>query len=446
MANTYLQHTISTATSTQKGTFSAWIKRSGSEDGRIFTSWGGGSRQFWLNFQTDSTSSLISLADYDGSYNLRYVTNRVFIDFSNWYHIMFAIDTTLATAGDRVKLYINGVQETSFSTSTAPSQNQVLNFSTSGDDFKIGVRDAEEYFNGSMSYVAFIDGTQELPTIFGETDSTTGEWKIKTDIVPSVAWGNNGFFILKNGNSLTDESSNSNNFTLGGGTLTKTEDCPDNVFATINPLLRQNGTKVSAPTNGNTTLTSNGGAAWGTLLSTIGASSGKYYCEAKCSTLGTYAMVGICDMSADAQNSNAAWYLGQTASSAQYGYNSTDGNIYTNDSNSSYGTSFTTGDIMGIAMDLDNSKLYFSKNGVFQNSGVPTSGSTGTGAVSITADKTYGFGFSGYDATVFNCNFGNGFFGTTAVSSAGTNASGNGIFEYDTPTGYTALSTKGLNK
>jgi len=156
-------------------------------------------------------------------------------------------------------------------------------------------------------------------------------------------------------------------------------------------------------------------------------------------------MVGICDMSADAQNSNAAWYLGQTASSAQYGYNSTDGNIYTNDSNSSYGTSFTTGDIMGIAMDLDNNKLYFSKNGVFQNSGVPTSGSTGTGAVSITADKTYGFGFSGYDATVFDCNFGNGYFGTTAVSSAGTNASGIGIFEYDVPTGYTALSTKGLN-
>ena len=296
-----------------------------------------------------------------------------------------------------------------------------------------------------MSYVAQIDGTQELPGIFGETDSTTGEWKIKTTITPSVAWGNNGFLILKDGNSLTDESSNSNNFTLSGGTLTKTEDCPSNVFATINPLLYQVASQyASVPRDGNTTTTSGSGNAWGTLLSTIGASSGKYYCEAKVSAIGTYAMVGICDMNADAQNGSSAWYLGKTAGSAQYGYDS-NANLYTNDSNTSYGSTWTTGDIMGIAMDLDNNKLYFSKNGVFQNSGVPTSGSTGTGAVSITADKTYGFGFSSYSSTVWYINFGNGYFSTGAVASAGTNASGNGIFEYDTPTGYTALSTKGLN-
>jgi hypothetical protein len=150
-------------------------------------------------------------------------------------------------------------------------------------------------------------------------------------------------------------------------------------------------------------------------------------------------------MSVDQQNSNAAWFLGQTASSAQYGYDSNNGNLYNGGNASSYGNSFTTGDIIGIAMDLDNNKLYFSKNGVFQNSGVPTSGSTGTGAVSITADKTYGFGFSGYDATVFDCNFGNGYFGTTAVSSAGTPGSTVGTFEYDVPTGYQPLTTKGLN-
>ena len=96
-------------------------------------------------------------------------------------------------------------------------------------------------------------------------------------------------------------------------------------------------------------------------------------------------------------------------------------------------------------MDLDNSKLYFHKNGTYQNSGVPTSGSTGTGATSITAGKTYGFGFSGYNSTVWNVNFGNGLFGTTAISSEGSNASGIGKFEYDVPAGYTALSTKGLN-
>ena len=94
---------------------------------------------------------------------------------------------------------------------------------------------------------------------------------------------------------------------------------------------------------------------------------------------------------------------------------------------------------------MDNQKLYFSKNGTFQNSGVPTSGSTGTGAISVVADNTYVPCMAFYGSQAANCNFGNGFFGTTAVTSAGSNASGNGVFEYDVPTGYTALSTKGLN-
>jgi len=90
------------------------------------------------------------------------------------------------------------------------------------------------YFDGSMSHVHFIDGTAYDASAFGSTDSTTGEWKINTS--PSVTYGTNGFFILKDGNSVTDQSPNSNNFTVGGGTLTKTEDNPSNVFATLNPL------------------------------------------------------------------------------------------------------------------------------------------------------------------------------------------------------------------
>ena len=441
MASTKLTRTLSGNGNQNTATWSFWVKRSSLTDARIYNSWSDGSNQFWLMFSSNKFNVKLYQSS---SYSVQVETNRLFRDTSAWYHIVVAIDTTQGTASDRIKIYVNGIQETSLNATTYPSENQSMPFGLASYNQRIGFRDAEEYFDGSMSHFHFCDGTALAPTVFGETDSTTGEWKIKTS--PSFTLGTNGFTILKDGNTITDQSTNSNNWTLAAGTLTKTEDCPDNNFATLNPLLRQNGTKVAAPTKGNTTFTSNGGAAWGTLISTIGATTGKYYCEAKCATLGTYAMVGICDMSADAQNSNAAWYLGQTASSAQYGYNSNDGNIYTNDSNSSYGTSFTTGDIMGIAMDLDNNKLYFRKNNnAWENSGNPESGSTGTGAVSITADKTYGFGFSGYDATVFDCNFGNGYFGTTAVSSAGTNASGIGIFEYDVPTGYTALSTKGLN-
>ena len=107
---------------------------------------------------------------------------------------------------------------------------------------------------------------------------------------------------------------------------------------------------------------------------------------------------------------------------------------------------FTINDIIGCAFDLDNNKIYWSKNGVWQNSGDPTSGATGTGsAFDLTDGYDYSLAFHAYNGSTTNGNFGNGYFGTTAVASAGTNASGIGIFEYDVPAGYTALSTKGLN-
>ena len=118
---------------------------------------------------------------------------------------------------------------------------------------------------------------------------------------------------------------------------------------------------------------------------------------------------------------------------------------------SSYGDTWTTNDIISVALDMDNRKLYFAKNGTWQNSGVPTSGSTGTGAISVSATPSTfmvaGSLYEGSDgAPIYQFNFGNGYFGTTAISSEGTNASGIGKFEYDVPSGYTALSTKGLNE
>ena len=142
-----------------------------------------------------------------------------------------------------------------------------------------------------------------------------------------------------------------------------------------------------------------------------------------------------------------------TTSSAQYtgGYiYFTNGKIYstsTGSGGSAYGDSFAHGDIIGVAFDLDNSKLYFSKNGVWQNSGDPTSGATGTGAISITSALTY-FAIVtdlGGSANTSAINFGNGYFGTTAVSSATTDESGLGTFEYTVPTGYYALCTKNIN-
>ena len=442
MASTYRYHDMGTPTLRTKFTYSVWVKRSelGSYQ-TVASMWKDNSNHVVIRFNSDDT---LVFYDYSSSTEISELkTNAKYRDVSGWYNIVATFDSTESTDTNRYKLYVNGTQP-SLATANYGAQNNTPTANVSGTDNYLGARGDGQNYGGLMSHCHFVDGAAYPASTFGSTDSTTGIWKINTS--PTITeYGTNGWFMFKDDASLTDRSGKSNNFTNQSGTLTNTEDCPSNVFATLNALSYQNGTKVAAPTNGNTTLTSNSGNAWGTLLSTIGASSGKYYCEAKLSALGSYARPGICDMSVDQQNSNSGWYLGETSSSAQYSYNSGSGEIYYNNSQSSYGNTFTTGDIIGIAMDLDNSKLYFSKNGTWQNSGVPTSGSTGTGAVSITAGKNYGFGFSGYDATVWNVNFGNGLFGTTAISSEGTNASGIGKFEYDVPTGYTALSTKGLN-
>ena len=443
MASTRLSRTAGTPTLNTKHTISMWFKRSKLSYGDCFLIDGyqDGNNRFKLSF--DSSDRLECYNTHGGSYTYTVITNRKFRDTSAWYHIVVAVDTTQSTDTNRVKLYVNGVQETDLATNNSPSINLANNvINESGATISIGdYQGGSNAFDGSMSHIHFCDGTQLAPTVFGSTDSTTGEWKINTS--PSFTLGNNGFTILKDGNTITDQSSNSNNFTLASGTLTKTEDCPSNVFATLNPLSYQVASQMSAPpTNGNTTLVSGSGGAWGTLISTIGATTGKYYFEAKCIANGNNCIVGAVDINDNRSNSSAEWYIGQSSTGQGYQNNGSASN-----GGASYGATYTNGDIIGVAMDLDNYKLYFRKNnGAWENSGNPESGSTGTGAMSLTAGTTYAFALTGHASTTWYSNFGNGYFSTGAVSSAGTNASGIGIFEYDVPTGYTALSTKGLNE
>jgi hypothetical protein len=223
------------------------------------------------------------------------------------------------------------------------------------------------------------------------------------------------------------------------GTLTQNVDTPSNVFATLNPLTRQ--ASLLTLSNGNTTLTTPSSTEFNTATSTIGMSSGKYYFEVK--RIAERGLVGITNVETAKLNTTSQYYNGDTDNSNDYGYYSDDGKVYNNGNPSGSGATWGNNDIVGCAVDLDNRKIYWHKNGTYINSGNPSAGS---GGQAIPADLTYYFAVSGYTSTTFQCNFGNGFFGTTAVSSAGSNASNIGIFEYDVPTGYTALSTKGLNE
>ena len=453
MANTYLTRTTSTAGNGKTFTFSTWLKRSEnntSEDPCLFCIGAGNSSQadqFFFGFNDGGSSTdKLSIQQYSGVPAIR--TNKKFRDVNAWYHIVLTVDTTQSTASNRLKIFVNGVQETDLAAANYPTQNYsyALGLGTS-KIFVVGgayFSSFARYLNGSMSHVHYIDGTAYDASYFGETDATTGEWKIKTS--PSVTYGTNGFFILKDGNSVTDSSPNSNNFTVGGGTLTKTEDCPSNVFATLNPLdnFYAGGTFI----NGNNTITTSNSTNNVTpLISTLGMSSGKYYAEIKYSArtgADDYARIGVC-----ASNASRPVNEGFEGMITDHSYQGSDGAYSNNDThNAGYGATYTVGDIIGISLDLDNGYIYFSKNGTYQNSGVPTSGSTGTGGKTVSLGVDYFFGVADIDyndSYTFQCNFGNGYFGTTAVSSAGTNASGIGIFEYDVPTGYTALSTKGLN-
>jgi hypothetical protein len=437
MANTYATRTLGTPTGTTKNTLSLWVKLSNLSTNRspIFANSNGGGVHFRTNDKIDF---------YNAGGSLR--TNKIFRDTSAWYHIVVSTDTTLGTADDRLKMYINGVQQTSFEVRNNPSQNATssLGSATAHD---IGRNNSPaNYFDGLISHIQMVDGTAYDATAFGQYDAN-GVWTIKTS--PSVTYGNNGFFILKDGNSVTDQSGNSNNFTVGGGTLTNTEDNPSNVYTVWNAIstvsYKQSGNPIVF-SNGATSLLENGGE-YKNATSTVGAFTGKYYFETKMispnSSLAESTYVGVVTATAQANVGDNYNHVGYTTNSV--GYNSYAGQVFTSDSGSNYGASLTNGDILGVALDITNLKVYFSKNGVWQNSGVPTSGSTGTGAVSLpSTGDAWLFGGSPRNSSI-QSNFGNGYFGTTAVASAGTNASGNGIFEYDVPTGYTALSTKGLN-
>jgi len=436
MATTYLTRVFGTPTNGKKFTFSAWMKRSLFTGDQAFFSTGNSSDPI-TTFRWNSDGKIYLFYLSGGSMVWEFATNSFYRDGNGWYNVVIAFDSTESSAGDRLKLWVNGEQITTWSTEVNVSLDMTPTMNTAVRHDLGTNGSGGNYFNGSMSHVHFVDGTAYPASTFGSTDATTGEWKINTN--PTVTYGDNGFFLLKNDASLTDQSGEGNNFTLGAGTITKTEDNPSDVFSILNAITANSD---NLQYGGLRFVNNSGGHDM--RISTLGAYAGKFYAEVKATTLGgNYPQIGIINPDKfDDYN-----YIGK--SDGGYAYLS-NGNKQYNNSATAFGNTYTTGDIIGIAMDLDNHKLYFSKNGTWEDSGDPTSGSTGTGsAFDLVTGVFYCFGGSSSDGgtdPVYDWNFGNGYFGTSAVSSAGTNASNIGIFEYDVPSGYTALSTKGLNE
>ena len=442
----YLSISGSTPGNRKKFTYSFWFKRSHL-----------GTDQALLSYESDSNNRgqiQINTSDQfryfersGGSTTTDLVTNRLFRDVSAWYHIIIAVDTTQGTNTNRVKIYVNGVQETSFSTSTYPSQNYDTNANGTYDK-NIGRRNVNGDYklDGYLAEVVFVDGTQQANTDLGEFDEDSGIWK-PID-VSGLTFGTNGFYqeykqsgTSQNSSGLgADTSGNDNHFTVNNLTAVdqSTDTCTNN-FATLNPLHFGSGSiSNTALSEGNLKFVSTqGGSPYPYYFSTMAVSKGKWYAEFKyvSSDSGT---AGIGNGVADSYSGNNAY---------DYSYYF-DGRLYNNGSGESTGyAAISDNNILGCALDLDNNKIYFHINGSYQASGNPTNG---TGGKSITAPASNGTGVyhfevgdSGANQPTIECNFGSPSF---AISSGNTDGNSYGNFEYAVPSGYYALNTKNLSE
>ena len=427
-ATPYLNRTFTTPTNQKIWTWSGWIKLGNTPGGCFF---GASNTVSNFAFIQINSSSQLRIADVQSSAtNFDLNTTQVLRDPSAWYHIIVVMDTTQATASNRLKVYINGLQVTSFTSASYPALNATPYMNIASISHDIGTLPSIlGNFDGYMAEVNFVDGQALTPSSFGSTNGATGVWQ---PAKYTGTYGTNGFYLKFSDIATTsgsnaglgkDFSGNTNYWTTNnisvtaGTTYDAMLDVPTLTSATVanyavmNPISNSTGTLSSA----NLKL---GGTASGTVRcnSTMQVSSGKWYFEATLTTAGSYTTVGI------GQGTITDQYPGQDALS--YAQTLENASSINNNVQPSYGTALTTGDIFMCAFDLDNNKIFFGKNGTWFASSNPVTGANP--AYTLTAGS-YGVISRPYSSgAVVDFNF------------------GQRAFSYTPPTGYVALNTYNL--
>ena len=441
----------STPTDGSRWTWSGWVKRGNLSDGssaETFASSYNGSNTDRIQFTEDDE---LHVEFKNGSSTvLELHTTQLFRDTSAWYHIVVAFDSNLSQS-NRVKIYVNGIQVTSFSTSSELSTSgyTTKGFNANSKNFVHGAYEGSSllnYYDGYLTEVNFVDGSAKAQTDFGEFDDN-GVWIPKQY---TGTYGNNGFFLefkqtgtSQNSSGIgADTSGNDNHFAVTNLASTDiTEDTCTNNFCTFTPI----DTPETNPTlsEGNVKLATQASPAYTFDVASFGLQQGKWYWEIKCSGAydDDYHMVGIASTQPTAHNQELGYftndyglYGGGGVNSLRYG-----ATFY------SYGNAINNNDIVGVALDLDNNRLYFSINGTFQNSSDPANG---TNPISITDPSSTDRGFyfpavcflDGSNSATYEGNWGNPSFSI----SSGNNDGLYGNFEYSVPSGYYALCTKRL--
>ncbi len=429
----------SSPSSNLKATFSMWLKKSDPDaDQHFLNVIVDTNNRTFINFT--STSELQIAQKDGGSTSFTLTTNRKFIDVSAWYHIVIAFDTANGTASNRIKVYINGVQETSFATETYPSQNRVVNLL---DETPISIgayNNASHYFDGYMAQVIHVNNQALDATSFGEFDDS-GIWK-PIDITGLTVETNGYFLDFEDASNLGNDASGGTDFTENNIAATdqSTDTCTNN-FATMNPLNIPTSNQPTFSEGNLKTVTSSSGSGRFGGTSTFGVTQGKWYVEAKATISSGLSRnsIGVSYNPAEMARNNSDNTL--TDTSYAWGWDSSGGDVYHNSSVVVNYATYATGDICQIFLDLDNHKLYYGKNGSLQSS---TGISLDTGETYFIAqiDRT-----GGSDVSTFEFNFGSPIY---AISSSNTDGE-YGNFEYSTTiTGdgasktFKALNTKNL--
>jgi hypothetical protein len=421
--STYLNRTPATTTNRTTFTWSGWIKRT-TLGGQyvIYSATQDGNNQFWVQWDGDA----INVYDYQSAYNMRLVTTAVYRDPSAWYHIVISVDTTQATASNRIKLYVNGVQVTAFTIETYPSQNYttMVNYTSAPSLLGSGVSPTR-YLPSYMTEVNFIDGQALTPSSFGETNAQTGVWQPKAY---SGSYGTNGFYLNFSDNSNTtaatlgkDYSGNGNNWTPNNFSVTagagndSLVDSPTSYgtdtgvggtvrgnYSTLNPLKNNSNMVLS---NGNLNVVNSASATSISFATISFPKTGKYYYEAiGAANAGTFAaQMGIFSTNHPLDQSGAQryWYL-------ESGY------LFTNNTQTQTVSSYAAGDVVACAFDADANTVTWYKNNVQQGT-----------AISVDTSYDYVFGVGLYKGE-WNVNF------------------GQRAFAYTAPSGFKALCTQNL--
>jgi len=425
-------------------TISTWIKRGDLGRANYFLGTNDGGKNMTAGF--NASNELYWQLGTGDSWNgpntvhMALKSNQVYEDPSQWMHLVFKYDSTASTpSASGIAMYVNGVQVTSLQTATYPAQNYASGWN-SANEMLIGAvyntATGEQNMDGYLAETVFIDGQALEPTSFGQTDTSTNRWIPKS--VTGLTYGTNGFYLdYSNASDLGEDQANSNDWT-NVNTVTQSTDSPTTNLSVLNPSDSTGGT-ISL---GNTKVV--GITGWDETRTTIPVSSGKWYWEVVADTIATSSWAtGILEANKPLSSGDSWWNSpARVAGSADpYGYEQSNKRVATINGTGSfvaYGNAgvISASDVIGVALDLDNGAIWFSKaDSWIDGDGTDSSATVKT---EIEAGTTSSSAFASLSGAF------NPAISTNSTSVSGTYRFASGDWTGSAPTGFSALTQDAL--